>query len=75
MNFISIWSMLVRVNDEFVFPDPEPPIINILYGWSGICGQFGLFFLCFFSFFYNIIQVKHFLYCFIVTFNFFFLTY
>ena len=21
------------------FPDPEPPIINILFGWPGICGQ------------------------------------
>ena len=26
----------------FVFPDPGPPIMNILHGWSGTCGQFGL---------------------------------
>ena len=31
--------------NEFV--NPEPPIINILYGWSEICGQFGL---CSFTF-------------------------
>ena len=24
------------------FPDPEPPIINNLCGWSGISGHFGL---------------------------------
>ena len=30
----------IKFNDNFVFPDPEPPIINILYGWSGIYGQF-----------------------------------
>ena len=24
------------------FPDPEPPTINIQYGWSGIFGQLGL---------------------------------
>ena len=24
----------------FVFQDPEPRIIDILYGWSGIYGQF-----------------------------------
>ena len=26
----------------FVFPVPEPPIINILYGWSGVYGQLRL---------------------------------
>ena len=26
----------------FVFPDLEPTIISILFGWSGICDQFGL---------------------------------
>ena len=31
-------------NNEFVFPDFEPQIINILYGWSGIYGKFGLCF-------------------------------
>ena len=29
-----------KFNNVFVFPDPEPPIIDILYGWSGIYGQF-----------------------------------
>ena len=30
----------IKFNNTFVFPVPEPPIINILYGWSGIYGQF-----------------------------------
>ena len=30
----------IKFIDAFVFPDPEPPIINILYGWSEIHGQF-----------------------------------
>ena len=30
----------IKFNNTFVFPDPEPPIINILYGWSGVYGQF-----------------------------------
>ena len=34
--FINIWLFFYT----FVFPDPELPIINILYGWSGIYGQF-----------------------------------
>ena len=25
----------IKFNNTFVFPDPEPPIIDILYGWSG----------------------------------------
>ena len=24
------------------FPDPEPPVNNVMYGWSEICGQFEL---------------------------------
>ena len=32
----------IKLNNGFVFPDPEQPIINILYEWSGICDQFGL---------------------------------
>ena len=32
----------IKFNNTFVFPDPEPPIINILYGWSGVYGQFEL---------------------------------
>ena len=30
----------IKFNNKFVFLDPETPIINILYGWSGIYGQF-----------------------------------
>ena len=30
----------IKFNNKFVFPDPEPSIINILYGWSGTYGQF-----------------------------------
>ena len=30
----------IRSNNEFVFPDSEPPTIKILYGWSGICVHF-----------------------------------
>ena len=30
----------IKFNNTLVFPDPEPPIINILYGWFGIYGQF-----------------------------------
>ena len=30
----------IRFNNKFVFPDPESPIINIVYGWSGIYCQF-----------------------------------
>ena len=47
-----------------LFPDPEPLIIIVLYGWSGICVQFRL---CFFMFsFCKIIKVNHFLHCFII---------
>ena len=38
---MSDWSS-VKFSNAFVFPDPEPPIINTLYGWSGIYGQLGL---------------------------------
>ena len=37
----------IRFDSEFVFPDPEPPIINFLYGWSGFFFQLGL---CSFTF-------------------------
>ena len=30
----------IKFNNTFVFPDIEPPISNILYGWSGVYGQF-----------------------------------
>ena len=35
---ISVWSF-TSLSNAFVFPDPEPLIINILHGWSGICSQ------------------------------------
>ena len=38
---ISGW-LHTRLNNEFVFWNPETHIINILYGWSGICSQFEL---------------------------------
>ena len=41
MDFIGIWLRLMRLSNAFIFPDPEPPIINILYGWSWICSHFG----------------------------------
>ena len=34
-------SRFIRLCNIFVSPDPEPPIINILYKWSEISGQFG----------------------------------
>ena len=30
----------MKLSNTFVFPDPEPPIIKILCGWSGINGYF-----------------------------------
>ena len=30
----------IKFNNPFVFPDPQPPVINILYGSSRMCGQF-----------------------------------
>ena len=30
--------LFIEFNNTFAFPDPEPPIINILHGWSGIYG-------------------------------------
>ena len=42
--------LLIKFNNAFVFPDPEPLIICILYEWSGIYGQFELcFVLCSFA--------------------------
>ena len=34
--------LFTKFNNAFVFSDPEPSIISILYGWSGIYGQFEL---------------------------------
>ena len=36
---MSIW-FSIKFNNKFVFPDPDPAIINVLYGCSGIYGQF-----------------------------------
>ena len=30
----------IKLNNAFVFPDPEPPINSILYGWSGRYSHF-----------------------------------
>ena len=43
---MSCW-LCIKFSNAFVFPDPEPPIINILYGWSEIYGQLRLCFLLF----------------------------
>ena len=61
----------IKFNNTFVFLHPEPPIINILYGLSGIYGQL---FLCFMFIECNSIDViikidhlyveKAYLYCF-----------
>ena len=62
----------MRLTNAFVFPDAEPPTVNILYVWSGISGQLGLF--SFISPF--VIQSKlntFVLFYYIFTFNFFFL--
>ena len=37
----------IKLSNVFVFPDREPPIIKILYEWSGIYGHFSLCFLLF----------------------------
>ena len=59
------------LSHAFVLPDPESSTINILYGWSEICSQFG-----FFVFYRNIIKEYHFVvFYYIVTFNFWFFTY
>ena len=62
----------IRLN---VFPNSKPHIINILYGWLGISGQFGL---CSFMFsFVTSLKVIFFfvLVYYIVAFNHFFFTY
>ena len=65
---------LVSLTNAFVFQDPESPIINILYEWTGICGQFQWY-----SFmFYLVITSKLIIFVlvyYIVTFSFFFFTY
>ena len=39
-------SLFTRLSNAFDFLDPEPTIIIILYGRSGISGRFGSVFLC-----------------------------
>ena len=39
-------SLFIRFNDAFIFPEPEPPIINIRYGWSGISCHLDCVLLC-----------------------------
>ena len=36
-------SRFIRLSNTFAFPYPKLPTIGILYGWSGIAGQFGLY--------------------------------
>ena len=43
-------SWFIRLSSAFAFPDPQPPIINILCGQSGIPGQLGLY-MVFYVFF------------------------
>ena len=45
---------------HFFFPDPQSPVINVLYRWSGIYGQFWLCSVLFF--FSNIIKLNHFIF-------------
>ena len=40
-------SWFIGLSNANVLHDAEPPIINILHGWSGTYGQFGLSFLGF----------------------------
>ena len=40
-------SLFIKLDNAFVFPDSKPPIINNLYGSSGIYGHIGLRFILF----------------------------
>ena len=62
-------SLYIRFNNAFFCPGPEPPIIDIRYGWSGVSVDFRLCSLMF-SF---VIQLKlkiFVLFYYIITFNF-----
>ena len=37
----------ISLNNAFVFPDPDPLMINTVYGWSGTCDEFGYLLLYF----------------------------
>ena len=39
--------LFVKFSNALVFADPVPPIIVILYGWSGNYGHFKLCFVLF----------------------------
>ena len=39
--------LFIKFNNVFVFPDPESPIINIMYELSGIYDQLGLWLIYF----------------------------
>ena len=67
---ISRW-WLIRLGNAFVFPDPESPIINILYRRSEIYSQFGLCFLMF-SLVISSKLIIYVLFYYIFTCNFFF---
>ena len=41
-----LYCSFIKLSNAFVFPDPEPPTIKILYGLSGIYGNFLLCSLC-----------------------------
>ena len=41
MFYQCLFDCLLNLITHF-FPDPEPPVINIQYGWSGIYGHFNL---------------------------------
>ena len=47
----------IKFNNTFVFPDPEPPIIDILYGRLGIYGNFYIMFS--FIFINVVIKIDH----------------
>ena len=44
LSISGLW--FTRLSNVFLFPDPEAPTINILYGWSAISDQFGYVLLC-----------------------------
>ena len=41
LNLKTSGGWLVKLSNAFASSDPVPPIISIMRGWSGICGQFG----------------------------------
>ena len=49
--------LVIKFNNAFVFPDPEPPVISIPYGCSGIYGHFKI--MVYFIFICIVIKVNH----------------